>query len=58
MNFSFFKNIPALYFYLVSIISFVVANIIRDENIAVYYILLLLGLGCFFIGILRRVKSK
>ena len=58
MNFSFFKNMPALYFYLVSIVSFVVANIIRDENTAIYYILLFLGLACFFFGIMRRVKSK
>jgi len=58
MNFSSFKNMPALYFYLVSIASFVVANIIRAENIAIYYILIVLGLGCFFFGIMRRVKSK
>jgi hypothetical protein len=58
MNFSFFKNIPTLYFYLVSIVSFVVANIIRDKNIAIYYILLLIGIVSFFFGVIRRVKSK
>ncbi|SHH02685.1 hypothetical protein SAMN05444372_11324 [Flavobacterium micromati] len=58
MNFSFFKNIPTLYFYLVSIVCFVVANIIRDKNIAIYYILLLIGIVSFFFGVIRRVKSR
>ena len=58
MNFSFFKNMPALYFYLISILSFVVANMLRDINLVIYYILLLIGLGCFFFGIMRRMKSK
>ncbi|SHF75576.1 hypothetical protein SAMN05444396_101230 [Flavobacterium segetis] len=58
MNFSFFKNLPVLYFYLISIVSFVIANIVRDQSITIYYIVLLIGIVSFFVGIMRRVKSK
>lgn len=48
MNFSSLKNIPTMFFYLASVISFVLANLIRDKNAMFYYILLLIGLISFF----------
>lgn len=58
MNFSSLKNIPTMFFYLASVISFVLANLIRDKNVMFYYILLLIGLISFFLGIRSRIKTK
>ena len=58
MNFSSLKNIPTMFFYLASVISFVLANLIRDRNAMFYYILLLIGLISFFLGIRSRIKTK
>ena len=58
MNFSSLKNIPTIFFYLTSVISFVLANLIRDKNAMFYYILLLIGLISFFLGIRSRIKTK
>ena len=58
MNFSSLKNIPTMFFYLASVISFVLANLIRDKNVVFYYVLLLIGLLCFFLGIRSRIKTK
>ena len=58
MNFSSLKNIPTMFFYLSSVISFVLANLIRDKNAMFYYILLLIGLISFFLGIRSRIKTK
>ena len=58
MNFSSLKNIPTMFFFLASVISFVLANLIRDKNAMFYYILLLIGLISFFLGIRSRIKTK
>ena len=58
MNFSSLKNIPTMFFYLSSVILFVLANLIRDKNAMFYYILLLIGLISFFLGIRSRIKTK
>ena len=58
MNFSSLKNIPTMFFYLASVISFVLANLIRDKNAMFYYILLLIGLISFFLGVRSRIKTK
>ena len=58
MNFSSLKNIPTMFFYLASVISFVLAILIRDKNAMFYYILLLIGLISFFLGIRSRIKTK
>ena len=58
MNSSSLKNIPTMFFYLASVISFVLANLIRDKNAMFYYILLLIGLISFFLGIRSRIKTK
>lgn len=57
MNFSSFKNTSPIYFYFVSIIAFVLANIIREKNIGVYYVLLLIGLAFFVLGFVKRMKK-
>lgn len=44
----FYKNLKPIYFYFASIIAFVLSNLLRDANLVLYYILLILG-GIFFI---------
>ncbi len=58
MNFSFLKKISPMYLYLASIISFVLANITREINFILYYLLILLGLIFFVAGFLIQIKSK
>ncbi|MBG6111515.1 hypothetical protein IWX84_002401 [Flavobacterium sp. CG_9.10] len=58
MNFSSFKNIPTMYLYLVSIISFVLANLVRDKNRELYYFLLVFGLIFFVVGMVKRIKNR
>lgn len=58
MNFSFFKNSNPIYFYFVSIISFVLANFIRDKSIEFYYALLVIGVVFFVLGLIKRMKVK
>ncbi|SHG42301.1 hypothetical protein SAMN05443549_10417 [Flavobacterium fluvii] len=58
MNFSFFKNISPIYFYLVSVVCFVLSNVVRDKNIPLYYILLFLGAIFFILGFFKRMKNR
>jgi hypothetical protein len=58
MNFSIFNNLKPIQFYFVSIISFVTANLIRDESLVLYYILLIFGLISFVFGLIKRMKDK
>lgn len=58
MSFSSFKNWSPIYFYFVSIISFVTANMIRDKNLVFYYILLILGIVFFVLGLTKRIKKQ
>ena len=58
MNFSSIKNASPIYFYFVSIAAFVLANVIRENNISVYYALLIVGLIFFFLGLMRRIKQR
>ena len=58
MNFSFFKNTNPIYFYFISISSFVLANLIRSKSISFYYFLLLVGLVFFVLGMVKRMKNK
>jgi len=58
MSFSSLKNITPLTFYFGSVICFVLANVIRDQSLSFYYILLVLGLIFFFMGILKRLRTK
>ncbi|PIF63443.1 hypothetical protein C8C87_0947 [Flavobacterium sp. 120] len=58
MDFSSLKNTPPMYLYLVSIISFILANIVRDKSLGFYYFLLIIGLVFFVLGFMRRLKTK
>ncbi|MDI5897378.1 hypothetical protein QLS91_06835 [Flavobacterium sp. LB2P84] len=58
MDFSSLKNTPPMYLYLVSIISFILANLIRDKSLGFYYFLLIIGLVFFVLGFMRRLKTK
>jgi len=59
MNFSSVKNIPTIYLYLLSVISFVLSNIVRDKYIILYYILLFFGAAFFIFGFLKnRIKKE
>ena len=58
MDFSSLKNTPPMYLYLVSIISFILANLVRDKNLGFYYFLLIVGLVFFVLGFMKRLKSK
>ena len=58
MDFSSLKNTPPMYLYLVSIISFILANLVRDKSLGFYYFLLIIGLVFFVLGFMRRLKIK
>ncbi|STO10448.1 Uncharacterised protein [Flavobacterium hibernum] len=58
MNFSSLKNITPLTFYFGSIICFVLANVTKDSSLSSYYVLLVLGVILFFVGVLKRLSSK
>ncbi|KQB39248.1 hypothetical protein RC62_926 [Flavobacterium aquidurense] len=58
MSFSSLKNITPLTFYFGSVICFVLANVLRDKVLSFYYILLVLGIVFFFMGILKRLRTK
>ncbi|TRX23062.1 hypothetical protein FNW25_06575 [Flavobacterium franklandianum] len=58
MNFSSIKNLPIIFFYLLSITSFVLSNVVRDKNRVLYYILLVLGAGFFIFGFFKSRKNK
>ena len=55
---NFIKNNSAMTFYIVSIISFFIANFIRDKNLTIYFGLLLIGLLFFILGLIKRFGKK
>ena len=57
MNFS-LKNTPSIYLYLISIVCFVMANLVRDKYDFAYGFLLVFGLGLFGLGFVNRNKNK
>jgi MFS superfamily sulfate permease-like transporter len=54
---SFGKQNP-ITFYFVSIISFVLANVIRELSVPAYYLSLMVGVIFFFLGLYKRVNSN
>jgi hypothetical protein len=58
MSFSSLKNIMPVTFYFASVVCFVLANVLKDKSLSFYYILLVLGLGLFFAGMLKRMRTK
>jgi hypothetical protein len=51
---NFLKNNSVMTFYIVSIISFFIANFIRDKNLTIYFVLLFFGLLFFILGLIKR----
>lgn len=45
-------------FYFISVIAFVLANVIREQSVPVYYLSLVIGLVFFFLGLYKRVNTK
>jgi hypothetical protein len=58
MSFSSLKNITPVTFYFASVLCFVLANVLKDKSLSFYYILLILGLGFFFAGMIKRIRAK
>ena len=58
MSFSSLKNLTPVTFYFASVVCFVLANVLKDKSLSFYYILLVLGLGLFFAGMLKRIRTK
>ena len=58
MSFSSLKNITSVTFYFASVVCFVLANVLKDKSLSFYYILLVLGLGLFFAGMIKRIRTK
>jgi hypothetical protein len=58
MSFSSLKNITPVTFYFASVVCFVLANVLKDKSLSSYYVLLVLGLGFFFAGMLKRIRTK
>ncbi|CAI2769350.1 conserved protein of unknown function [Flavobacterium collinsii] len=58
MSFSSLKNITPVTFYFASVVCFVLANVLKDNSLSFYYILLVFGLVLFFAGMLKRIRTK
>lgn len=58
MSFSSLKNITPLTFYFGSVICFVLANVLRAKISSFYYVLIVLGIVFFFMGVLKRLGTK
>ncbi|HKO76040.1 MAG TPA: hypothetical protein VJU52_02420 [Flavobacterium sp.] len=52
------KNYNPIYFYFISIIAFVLANVFREKSIPLYYALLVIGVIFFVLGVIRRAQNK
>lgn len=58
MNSPFFNNLKPIQFYFISIILFVIANLVRDTNLSIYYILIIIGVISFVLGLMKRMKNS
>jgi hypothetical protein len=58
MNFPSLKKIPPIYLYLISILSFVMSNLIREKSPLFYGIFLAVGVIFFLLGLYNRVTNK
>jgi hypothetical protein len=53
-----FSKLSPMAFYFISVIAFVLANVIREQSVTVYYLSLVIGLVFFFLGLYKRVNTK
>jgi hypothetical protein len=58
MNFYSIKKIPPIYLYLISILSFVISNLIREKSPLFYGTFLAGGLIFFLLGLYNRISKK
>jgi hypothetical protein len=54
----FLDNYSSMTFYMISIISFFIANFIRDKNLTIYFGLLIIGLVFFVLGLIKRFRKR
>ncbi len=54
----FLDNNSAMTFYVISIVSFFMANFIRDKNLTIYFGLLIIGLIFFILGLVKRFRRR
>jgi len=52
------KQVKPIYLYMGSMISFVISNMVREQNHILYVVLLVTGLVLFLLGLLLRIKGK
>ncbi len=52
------KQIKPIYLYVVSLLSFVLANVLREKNGYLYGVLLGLGLVLFLFGVLNKFRNN
>ena len=53
-----FKNIAPIYLYIISVVCFVIANLVREQFLILYYILLIAGILLFVLGFKKRINNK
>ena len=58
MNFTFFKNNTPIFYYLISMLLFVFANLVGEKNSIIYLFLLGFGLLSFLVGLYFRITKK
>ncbi|MDX6183331.1 hypothetical protein SGQ44_12650 [Flavobacterium sp. Fl-77] len=58
MSFSSLKNLTPVTFYFASVVCFVLANVLKGKSLSFYYVLLVVGLIFFFVGMLKRIRTK
>ncbi|MBE8727029.1 hypothetical protein [Flavobacterium hungaricum] len=58
MSFDSLKNITPSAFYFASVICFVLASVLKSNSLSLYYVLLVLGIGLFFMGAVKRSRTK
>ncbi|MCW2119836.1 hypothetical protein M2326_002148 [Flavobacterium sp. 7A] len=54
----FIKNLSSLHLYMISVLCFVGANLMRSKSIELYYCLLLVGVLGFVFGLTKRIKKR
>ncbi|MFT5251197.1 MAG: hypothetical protein ACI87N_000169 [Flavobacteriales bacterium] len=52
------KNVSPIYFYFISLICFIAANVVRDKNDFAYGSFLGVGVVLFLAGVYKKISSK
>ncbi|KDN54723.1 hypothetical protein [Flavobacterium seoulense] len=51
------KNIAPIYLYMISVVCFVIANVVRDQFLELYYVLLIVGVILCILGFKNRIQK-